>query len=375
MGVETLSAPPRAARLRGPLALGAAVYVGARLLTVVVVALADLGTHHGLVHDLSIWDGTWFLRAVNHGWPAVMPRVDGHLIASTIAFFPVFPLLLRGLHAATGLSAAVLGLWVSALAGLGATLGVGALTRSYADDASARRATLLFALSPGAFVFSLIYYEGFVVGLAALGLWALTRRRWWVAAAAGAVGTAMSPAGLVFLAPALWVAVGELRRRRYGALVVPLATPIGFAAWMGYLWAHTGTLGAWSRTERAGWKSYPSLMYPLRVVGKFVTNPLSPTMTGQLLVLGTVVTVAGLLVVWRERPPAPITVYALAAAAVFAVSAPVGLRPRFVMLVFPIVMSVATRYTGRAFAWIATLSGLGLALMTVESLHSWAIFP
>ncbi len=84
---------------------------------------------------------------------------------------------------------------------------------------------------------------------------------------------------------------------------------------------------------------------------------------------------AGLAVVWRERPPTPIAVYAFAAAAVFAISAPVGLRPRFVMLVFPIVMSVATRYRGRAFAWIASLSGLGLALMTVESLHSWAIFP
>lgn len=375
MGVETLSAPARSPLLRGPLALGAAVYVGARLLTLVVVAVADLFTHHGLVRDLSTWDGAWFLRAAGHGWPATMPRVDGHLIASTIAFFPLFPLLLRGLHDVTGLSSAVVGLWVSALAGLGATLAVGALTRSYADDASARRASLLFALAPGGFVFSLVYNEGIVITLAALALWALTRERWWLAGVVGAVSTALSPAGLILLAPAAWVAVGELRRRRWAALVAPILTPTGFLAWMGYLWAHTGTLGAWSRTERAGWKSYPSLLYPLRVVGKFVTNPISPTMTGQLLILGTAVTVAGLVVVWRERPPAPIAVYALTAAVVFAISAPVGLRPRFVMLVFPIVMSVATRYKGRTFAWIASLSGLGLALMSVETLHSWAIFP
>lgn len=379
MAVETLSAPARASRLarplRSPLAAGAAVYVAARLATVVAVVLIDLSTHRGLVHELSRWDGEWFLRAAKHGWPSPMPTVDGHLAGSTIAFFPLFPLVLRALHAVTGLSDAVVGLWVSALTGLAATLGVGALTRSYADDASARRATVLFALAPGAFSFSLIYNEGFVVGLAVLGLWALARERWWLAAAAGAIGTAMSPTGLVFLAPAAWVAVAQLRRRRYGALAVPLATPLGLVAWLGYLWAHDGTPRAWTLTERAGWHSYPSLAYPVRVLGKFVTNPLSPTMTGQLLVIGTVVTVAGLVVVAKERPPAPIAVYAFAAAFVFAISAPVGLRPRFVMLVFPIVMALATRYRGRVFVWIASVSAVGLALMTVEELHSWAIFP
>ncbi|HEV2426747.1 MAG TPA: mannosyltransferase family protein [Acidimicrobiales bacterium] len=379
MAVETLSAPERAIRrtgpLRSPLALGAAVYVAVRLATLVVVLLVDLSTHRGLVHELSRWDGKWFLRAAIHGWPAPMPRVDGHLTGSTIAFFPLFPLLLRALHAVTGLSDAVVGLWVSAVTGLAATMGVGALTRSYADDDSARRATLLVALSPGAFVFSLIYNEGFVIGLAAIGLWALIRERWWLAAVAGAVGTAMSPVGLVFLVPAAWVAIVQLRQRQYGALVVPVATPLGAAAWLGYLWAHDGTPRAWSLTERAGWHSYASLAYPFRIIGKFVTNPVSPTMTGQLLVIGTVVTVAGLVVVWKERPPAPIAIYAFAAAAVFVVAEPVGLRPRFVMLVFPIAMAVATRYRGRVFAAIATASALGLVLMTIEELHSWAIFP
>lgn len=377
MDLETLSPPVAPPRRRGPYATGVAVFVAARLVTLVAVALADLHTHHGLVHELSRWDGEWFLRAAGHGWPSAITYVDGHVAGSTIAFFPLFPLLLRGLHDLTGLSGAVVGLVVSALSGLAATVGVGALTRSYADDDSARRATILFALSPGAYVFSLIYNEGLVVLLCVTALWALSARRWWVAGAAGAISTALSPVGLVLVAPAAWVALSELRRRRVGALGALVATPLGFAAWTGYLWAHTGTPRAWSLTERGGWNSYPSLAYPAHILWRFVSNPVSPTMTGHLLLVGMAATAAGLVVLWRERlaTPAPVTVYAFAAALVFAVSAPVGLRPRFLMLVFPIVMAVATRYRGRVFAWVCALSGAGLLFMSFQELHSWAIFP
>jgi Mannosyltransferase (PIG-V) len=377
VSAETLSAaPPRARWLGSPFAPGLVLYVVARLVTLLIVALSDLVSHHGVVASLSTWDGTWFLRAAGHGWPSHLPMTNGAVAANTIAFFPLFPLLLRALHELTGLSAAVLGLWVSALAGALAVVAVGAVARAVSDDDVARRASVLFALSPGAFVFSLIYNEGFVVALAALGLWALMTRRWLVAGVAGAVATATSPVGLIFVVVAAWSAArAVVRERDWGALVAPALAPAGFLAWMLYLWAHTGTLRAWQLTERGGWNSYPSLMYPVRVIGKFVTNPLSPTMTGQLLVAGTVVAVGGLVLVVRERLPGELVLYALSAVVLFAISAPVGLRPRFIMLVFPFVIAAAMRWRGRAFVVVASLSALGLALMSVETLHSWAIFP
>ena len=42
-------------------------------------------------------------------------------------------------------------------------------------------ATLLFALFPGTFAFSLAYNEGIVLTCIALGLLALMDRRWWLA--------------------------------------------------------------------------------------------------------------------------------------------------------------------------------------------------
>jgi len=377
VSADTMTRPPTTTRWsRSPLAPGAAVYVAVRIITVVFIALDDLGTHRGLVQHLSRWDGKWFLLAANHGWPSHLPMVHGHVAANPIAFFPVFPLMMRALSDITGLSRAVAGLWISGVTGLVAVVAVGMLTRVVADDAAARRAAILFALAPGSFVFSMIYNEGLVITLSAIGLWALLQRRWWVAALVGAVATATSPTALVFVVVAAWSAGRAIaQRREWISLVAPFGSLVGFATWMGYLWAHTGTPRAWQLTERGGWHSYPSLMYPVHVLVKFVTNPLSPTMTGQILVAGTVASVAGLVVVIRQHPPTELVVYATAAVILYAASAPVGMRPRLVMLAFPLTMAAATRWSGRTYRVLVVSSALALALMTFETLCSWAVFP
>ena len=79
---------------------------------------------------------------------------------------------------------------------------------------------------------------------------------------------------------------------------------------------HTGTLDAWRLTERGGWKSYPSLTYPFRIVWTFLRDPLSPTLTGQILFFGTVAAVIGVVLMVREHQPAPVLLYGLCAVAV-----------------------------------------------------------
>ena len=86
-------------------------------------------------------------------------------------------------------------------------------------------------------------------------------------------------------------------------------------------------------------------------------------------------TAVGVVIVLREKMPGELKVYAVTAFILFSISAPVGLRPRFVMLVFPITMAVATRWSGRTYRVIVALSALALLLMTFETLASWAVFP
>jgi hypothetical protein len=367
------TAPHRAAPWIPVAALVA--YLACRVATVVAVAVADLSTHNSIVFDLTRWDGVWFLRAVQSGYPSHLPMAHGNVVANPIAFFPMFPLVVR---AATtiGLDAGVAALLVSGITGLTAVWSVGLVARRLAGDAAGARAALLFAVFPGTFAFSFPYSEGIVITCVAFGLLALLDGRWWLAGLLGAVATAASPIALAFVVSCAWSAASAIRRhRRYGALVAPVLAPMGFVAYMVYLWRHTGQPLAWRLTERGGWHSYPSATYPFRIVGKFLADPLSPTMTGQILVAGTVAAVIGVVLMVKERQPPPVLLYGLCAAGAAAVSLPVGLRPRFVMLAFPMVMAAGTRYTGWTFRILVGVSVILLALMTVLETGSQAVFP
>jgi hypothetical protein len=350
-------------------------YALCRVLTVAGVAVAGTFTHHSLRQNLDIWDGQWFLRAAAHGWPSHLPMAHGHVTANTTAFFPLFPLIIRG-ASAIGVPPLAAGLVVSALTGLTAVIGVGMLTRHYAGDGAGQRAALLFAVFPGTFAFSLAYAEGLVITCASFGLIALLRRQWWLAGLLGAVATASSPVALAFVASCGWSAGRAIRRQRdWTAVVAPLLAVVGVVATTVYLWRHTGQAMAWRLTERGGWKSMPSFSYPFHVVATFVTDPVAPTLTGQILFVGTVAAVVGLVLMVRERQPAPVLVYGFAAVALAAVSQPVGLRPRFLMVAFPLIMAVGTRYPGRAHRWLVALSATVLLAMTVLELASTAVFP
>ena len=352
-----------------------AVYLACRVLTVVAVAIADRTTHNSVVSDLTTWDGTWFLRAVRHGYPAHLPMVGGHVAANPIAFFPLLPMLVRG-SAAVGIDPGVGALLVSGLTGASAVVAVGFLARRLAGDAAARRASLLFAVFPGTFAFSLVYSEGLVVTLVGFGLIALLDRRWWLAGVLGALATAASPVALAFVVSCAYCGGrAAWAERRPGPLVAPVLAPMGFLAYMAYLWAHTGNVLAWRLTERGGWQSFPSASYPFRIVWAFVHDPVSPTLTGQILFFGTVAAVVGVVLMVREHQPVPVLLYGICALGAAAVSQPVGLRPRFLMLAFPVVIAAGTRYRGWVHRCLVALSFVLLVLMTVLETSSFAVFP
>jgi hypothetical protein len=92
-------------------------------------------------------------------------------------------------------------------------------------------------------------------------------------------------------------------------------------------------------------------------------------------VAGTAVAVVGAVLAIREPQPAPVLIYGLAAGLLAAVSSPVGLRPRFIMLAFPLVLAYGIRLRGRLYTAAVVISVLLLAAMTVLELGSTAVFP
>ena len=107
----------------------------------------------------------------------------------------------------------------------------------------------------------------------------------------------------------------------------------------------------------------------------FIRDPVAPTETGQLLFFGTIAAIIGVVFVIRERQPAPVLLYGLIALGLAAISAPVGLRPRFLMLAFPLVIAVGTRLSGRPYRWVVAGSAVLLLAMTIISMATLAVFP
>ena len=349
---------------RWPSVLGA--FALSRLVTLVAAGLVAAVHHHRIeltFRVLATWDGFWYLNLAKHGYPHAVPPGSGQHAASTLAFFPLYPLLVRLVHAVLPVSWLTAGLIVSWAAGAAATLAVWRLARLVMGDVAGDRAAVAFAFFPGAFVLSMAYAEGLMILLAALCLHALLRRRWVVAGVAAALATATRPNALALVAACAvagwmaWRATGERRAAR----AIMLA-PAGAAAFFVFLWVHTGSPLTWFHAEHAGWQQGTDFgLATMQTVGTFLLAPFhNPQVTLVVATLAGSVVLARL--VWRQRLPLELVVYTATVLFLCFGSSSLGGRPRFVLAAFPLVFPLA-RLPRRAFAVWMVLSTLGMAFL------------
>jgi hypothetical protein len=205
---------------------------------VVVAAAADEMTRSGstpkLDQHLLAWDGDWY--------DAIADRGYGPLPAEAVRFFPLFPLLGRGvgflLLGNQGLGLVV----VANLAALVAGMLIHRLALEETGEADlARRAAWFLALFPGAFVLVWGYAEGLLL-VALIGAFlALRRQSWWWVAGLGLLAGLARPLGVVLVIPVLWEVVRSREGIVRGAWVPRVAAvvgaPLGIAAYLSSTWA------------------------------------------------------------------------------------------------------------------------------------------
>jgi hypothetical protein len=132
-------------------------------------AAAYLGKNLSLA-ALARWDSGWYLSIAERGY-----WYDPHG-ASSVAFFPLLPLLMKGLGVFTGNQAAA-GLLIANLAALGAVLALYHWVRMEAGHAAAERAVLWLLVYPFSFYLHSIYAESLFFVLATLALYASAREQ------------------------------------------------------------------------------------------------------------------------------------------------------------------------------------------------------
>jgi len=340
----------------------------------VLVVNQGLATHHFsgpwptppraslFLQALGSWDASWYLLIAGHGYfppPAHFPIAHG----AATAFFPVWPLLLRGISDLTGLTPIVVGVGLAFVLGAAASVAIWYLVHHLCDGAVADRAVVLWAFFPGAVVLSMVYSEALAILLCAICLLALLKRQWWVAGLAAGVATGVHPEAVVLVPCCLWAAgVAVYQRRDWWALVAPVLSVAGVAGYFLYLWNTTGDFFEWYRTERDQWGGtgfYHDTVFALR---QSVSHP--HDLEAVVPALGLLFAVVGLYLMVRWRPPVIIWIYTVGILVSAFDSNMVGARPRVLLTAFPLIVAVARRVRPAAFGTVAAVSGFLLATMT-----------
>jgi hypothetical protein len=171
------------------------------------------GAAPGYAEFATIWDGAWYERIAEHGYPGQLPVDEaGHVGENAWAFMPVYPAVVRLLMLLTGLPYDGLAVAVAVACGAGAAVVLHRLLLDVLPAGTAAFAVLLFCVAPVSPLLQLGYAESMFALLLGLALLLVQRGRLLPAFPVVAV-LAITRPGALPLALAL-VLVWLLRHRR-----------------------------------------------------------------------------------------------------------------------------------------------------------------
>jgi hypothetical protein len=261
------------------------------------------------------FDSGWYYQIARNGYGFVPggPSV-GVGKAGKIAFFPLYPILMRWASHLFGRAPSDVylgGIFVAWISFALAMVALFHLARLDLSRDGAGRAVVLTAVFPFAFFFGLVYTESLFLLLTVLSFYGFRTRRWWLGGAAGALATATRVNGILML-PALawaaWQAAPATARDRARAAAGLLLVPAGIAAYSLFVYRLSGNALEWMASIRR-WGYYPGgapWTAPFVLVRQLVTHPYAYLAGDRMAPVDTLYGVAGILFlvavpfVWRR---------------------------------------------------------------------------
>ncbi|WP_233258616.1 mannosyltransferase family protein [[Phormidium] sp. ETS-05] len=198
-----------------------------------IAATADLSV-------FSAWDSVYYEKIASFGY-----AVDGG--EGLVAFFPLFPLAMRGLMG-LGLPVLWAGVLVNNLAFFGALVVVYQLVANRHGPGAARWTTAALAWCPFSLFATVIYSEGLFLFLSGAALRAFERREYGQVVLWGGLATATRPTGVALVGAFLITAFRE--RRPVAAWVASVAASWGLLLFSIYCWRKFGNPLAFVAAQR-----------------------------------------------------------------------------------------------------------------------------
>ena len=213
-------------------------------------------------------------------WNGYTPAAGGR---SNIAYFPVYPMLIRAVGSLFGRHHAIYyiaGIGISWVSFILAMVALYYLARLDLPHRRAERAVLLTAVFPFAFFFGVAYTESTFLLFVVLTFFFFRTRRWVLGGLCGAVATATRVPGILIVPALAWLAwqnVEPTRRDRIGAIAGLLLSTSGFVAFCFYIYQLTGHPLEWAATlERWGSGYHPGRApwtAPMALLQQLLTHP------------------------------------------------------------------------------------------------------
>ena len=201
------------------------------------------------------WDSGHFTAIASNGYDA----------AWRTAFFPLFPLLQRGVAFLTH-DPFIAGLIISNLAGLGMLVVLYRLVQEDFDAERAFRTVLYLSVFPTAFFFVAAYNESLFLLLTLLSFYHMRRGNWWLAGLFGLLASLTRSAGIVLFLPFCYEYLRQhqfsIKKVRFTA-VSSLAIPAGLAIFALYCYdkfhdplSFSHAQVAWDRQLHTPWSGF-----------------------------------------------------------------------------------------------------------------------
>jgi hypothetical protein len=334
------------------------------------------------------WDSGWYLHIAEEGYDS----------RQSAAFFPVYPLVVRGVAVVTG-STAVAGVLVSLAAAAVAAALLAQLARPLLGERGARESVLLVALAPTAFVFTALYSDGLFLALSAGAFLAAARGRPWLAGLLGGLAVGTRALGLALLPPLLLLLWPRGRSARELTRPLPLlALPGAVGLFALYLDRRLGDWNAFVDAQSDFWQRHTPTLGPLGGLWESFDSArhgaaqllLHLPRTGETydrfdqiavwFVVHFLLLVAALALTWVawRRLGAPYGLYSLATIALVLSNTsdwfPLQSLPRFLLADFPLFLALASLTLERPRlrqTVLLSFAALGAAAAIAFSRHVW----
>ncbi|MDQ2864732.1 MAG: hypothetical protein M3R51_00755 [Candidatus Eremiobacteraeota bacterium] len=330
-------------------------FVATRVAIIVIAELAAViigqrpGTHiqessHALLNVWGRWDAVHYLDIATQGYQGL-----------NMAFFPLFPLLIRILGDLMG-DHLIAGLAISNASFFFGLLFLYKLLQHEYDRSVARRAIFYVSIFPSAVFFSAMYTESLFFMLTVASFYYMRSHRWWMAGAIGFFAAMTRVEGVLLVVPFFieWQLQYKGRYvRELSSLAASALIPLGLLCYMAYLWVLRADPLYFSHVQ-IHWDRHfaPPWVSLMGAFGKIAHATQSLTVANQSLeVAFTLLMIGVLLAGWRSLRPSYIAYMALSILVPMSTSSLMSM-PRFALVLFPM-FAILARWGERP--WVNNL--------------------